>query len=49
MNSAFSGKYTQAIDFTKALCYPLTTVSFRLAHPDGTLHSDQKSDLKNII
>lgn len=30
---AFSVKYSQAIDFTKALCYPLSTVPFLFSPP----------------
>ena len=46
---AFSVKYTQAIDFTKVLCYSLSMVPFCLGHPTGTFISDEKSDFKNII
>ena len=46
---AFSVKYTQAIGFTKVLCYSLSMVPFCLAHSTGTFSSDKKSDFKNII
>ena len=44
-----SAKTAEAIDFSKALTYPLYPVPLSLAHPDGTKRQTQKSKLLEIL